>query len=421
MFLYQLRDMQIAALTPLRFWAQVGLQTLENPLFCAVQNDFTRHVIKEMEILEKHGRIYEKPVFNFTQTKFRGTTINVEERHIKAHPFCNLVHFDRKTDNESTTEHIQGDPKLLIIPPLSGHFSSILRSTIESMLPTNDVFVMDWIDAKKVPLTEGTFDLEDQIVLLSNTIRRLGPDVHILAVTQASFAALAAIAHLAGENDPAQPRSMTLMGGPIDARRSFVPLREMIKTHSIAWVKENHIQLVPPYYAGAFRPVYPGFLQLQNRMALTLANQSTEIVKYFQHLVRGDEESEEEHKKLYNEFLATMDVPAELYLQFIEEAYAKCSLATKSMTCEGKKIDPANIKRTALLTIEAELDDLSPPEQTRAAHDLCTALPDSMKQAHLEIGVGHYGIFSGHKWRRNIQPTIHNFIRKHAQGLDETQ
>ncbi len=421
MFLYQLRDMQIAALTPFRFWAQVGLQTLENPLFYSAQNDFTRQMIKEMEAIEKHGRIYEKPVFNLTQTKFRGTTIDVKEKRIASHPFCHLIHFDRKTDNNAITEHIQGDPKLLVIPPLSGHFSSILRNTIESMLPTHDVFVMDWIDAKKVSLMEGSFDLEDQIFFLADIISLLGPDVHLLAVTQASFATLAAVGYLATQNDPVQPRSMTLIGGPIDARRSFVPLRKMIKTHSLDWVKENHIQPVPPYYAGAFRPVYPGFLQLQNRMALTLTNQSAEIVKYFQNLVRGDEESEEEHKKLYDEFLATMDVPAELYLQFVDEAYAKCSLATKSLTCKGKKIDLEKIKRTALLTIEAELDDLSPPDQTRAAHDLCTALPDSMKQAHLEIGVGHYGIFSGHKWRRNVQPTIHSFIRKHAQGLDETQ
>lgn len=414
MNLYQLRDIQKATMTPLYLAAWTGRQALDNPLFTLLQNELTKNFSTKLALLEKHIRVHNKPTINLTNIIFRGADLAVREEIILNHPFANLIHFTRTAKNKTAQQHIDGDPKLLIVAPLSGHFSSILRGTIESMLSSHDVYIADWIDAKKIPITAGRFNLEDQISLLADMIRYIGPDVHVMAVTQASFATLSAVALLSGDNTSTAPLTLTMMGGPIDPRKSFVQLKDNAQKHSLEWFEENHIQHVPPYYIGAMRLVYPGFLQLQNQMELVLNNSSTEIVKYFHHLVRGDEESEDAHERLYDDFLAVMDVPAELYLQYIEYAYYKCALATGTMECHGKEINLNAIKKTALLTIEAELDDLSPPGQTSAGLKLCSNLPDEKKQSHLEIGVGHYGVFCGKKWRNNIQPIIHDFIRKNC-------
>ncbi|MGE0108887.1 MAG: polyhydroxyalkanoate depolymerase [Bdellovibrionales bacterium] len=414
MNLYQFHDMQMTALAPLCLAAWATRQGLENPLLAPLQNEFTNRLAHDLSLIEKHARIYKKPSFNIKAATFRGEHIDVGEEITLKHPFCQMVHFTRQSSKEDIQQHINKDPKILIIPPLSGHFASILRDAIQTMLASHDVYVADWIDAKQVSIEAGDFDLDDQISLIADMIRQLGPDIHVLAVTQASFAALSAVALLSQKDPDAAPKSLTIMGGPIDARQGYVALRDKIKKQSLKWFANHQIQLVPPYYTGAMRPVYPGFLQLQNRMFLAFDNKTTELIKYFQHLVRGDEETKEAHERLYDEFLAVMDVPAELYLQYIERAYQQCALAENRMTCHGIKLDLKDIRKTALLTVEAELDDLSPAGQTRAALLLCENLPNDKKQSHLEIGVGHYGIFSGKKWKHNIQPVIHEFIRKHA-------
>lgn len=417
MFIYQLRDMQLAAMTPLRLWALATSQALSNPL--VPQNDFLRHVAAGATMLERNTRLYDKPSFSIYKTRFRGTPVEVRETAIDSNAFCHLLYFKRYAANPAITAHMQNDPKVLIVTPLSGHFATLMRGTVEAMLPAHNVFITDWVDAKMVPAALGRFNMDDQIAYLMDIIRKLGPDLHIVAISQASYATLAAISLLAAQDDPAQPRSMTLIGGPIDASRGYVSLREMALEHSMDWFKEMQVQLVPPYYPGAFRAVYPGFMQLQDRMSLTLDRHLTEQLKYFHHLVRGDDDAAETHERFYDEFLAIMDVPAEHYLQYVQMAYRDCALAHGTYIWNGTKVDPSAIRRTALLTVEGELDDLSPAGQTFAAHDLCTNLPQEMKQAHLEIGVGHYGVFSGKKWRTNIQPVIHKFIRTHSQDIDE--
>lgn len=418
MFIYQLRDLNLAAMTPLRLWALATSQALSGSPLVA-QNDFLRGVAASASMIERNTRLYDKPSFSIYKTRFRGTPVDVRETAVDSNPFCHLLYFKRYAANPTVTAHMQNDPKVLIVTPLSGHFSTLMRGTVEAMLPAHNVFVTDWVDAKMIPAALGRFDMDAQIAYLVEIIRKLGPDVHVIGISQASYAAFAALSILATLDDAAQPRSLTLIGGPIDASRGYVTLRDLVLQRSLEWFKEMQIQLVPPYYPGAFRPVYPGFMQLQDRMALTLDRQLTEQVKYFHHLIRGDDDAAEEHEKFYDEFLAVMDVPAELYLQYVEKAYSKCALAKGTYQWNGLTLDPSKIRRTALLTIEGELDDLSPAGQTIAAHDLCTNLPKEMKQAHLEIGVGHYGVFSGKKWRTNIQPVIHKFIRTHSQDIDE--
>ena len=270
-----------------------------------------------------------------------------------------------------------------------------------------------------IPLAEGFFDLEDQIELIMNAIKTLGPELHVIGISQASLSVLCACALLAEQPDQA-PLTMTLIGGPIDARGRAAVISELAQEHSLSWFRKTQIQLVPFYYPGAFRMVYPGTMQLLDRMSMTLDRHVKEQMKYYQHLVRGDDDAAEVHETFYNEFLAVMDVPEEFYLQLVERAFQRCDLPNGSFTWRGKKVDLAAITKTALLTVEGERDDLSPPGHTRAALDMCTNLGAEKKKAHLEIDVGHYGVFNGRKWRNNIQPMIHKFIREHSMPTQGT-
>lgn len=421
MFLYQLRDLQLAALTPWHLMASATKTLLENPLCPLGQTPLGRGMAETLANLWHSTRPYTKPPFGIDSITFRGETVAVRERTADLTPFCRLIHFLRAPDKIHLAERAEKDPKVLLIPPFSGHFCAVMRDTIKAMLPSHNLFVTDWTDAKMVPLAFGSFDLEDQISYLIRILRLLGEDSHIVAISQASIPALAAVALLAGADKPFEPRSLTLIGGPIDVNRASSPLSEVALTHPLTWFKETQIQYVPSYYPGAFRSVYPGFMRLRNRMALVSDKKITEERKYFDHLTRGIEEKGEALEDLYDLFLSVMDVPAELYLQFVKRAYQQASLANDTFVWQGRKVDLRAIRYTALLTVEAELDDLSPPGQTQAALDLCSSLPDRMKKAHLEIGVGHYGVFTGRKWRNNIQPVIHGFIRQYSLSARETE
>ncbi len=409
--------MQLAALAPWRFLALAGEQVLHAPFNPLGQTELGHYLEKGYETIAQMGRPPFKPPFRIDKVKFRGVEISVREEILDRSPFCELIHFKRSSADPALLERMTKDPKVLLITPLSGHCSALMRDTVMAMLPSHDVYLTDWADAKMVPLAFGGFDLEDQIAYLIRAIRLLEDELHIVALSQSSFSALSAVALLAQADAPLAPRSLTLIRGPIDASRAVSPLAEVALTHPLSWFRETQIQLVPPYYPGAFRAVYPGFMRLQNRMALIFGKEPTAQKRHFEHLAHGCEETKEAMVSLYEAFLAVTDVPAELYLRFVEEAYQKSSLAHGLFTVHGRKVDPAAIRHTALLTVEAELDELSPPGQTRAALDLCTGLPANMKQAHLEIGVGHYGVFTGRKWRNTIQPLIHAFIRQHCSPV----
>jgi len=419
MFLYQYLDLQSLALAPWNASARSLESLLRNPLLPLASTEMGKVLAAHANMFERNTRRFNKPAFNIKSTKFRGEIIDVDEEILFDTPFCKLLHFRRAARRPDVAEHAAGDPNVLLVTPMSGHFSTLMRGTIEALLPSHNVYVTDWQDAKMIPLSEGFFDLEDQIELIMGAIRLLGPELHIIGISQASLSILCAAALLAGENDPAQPHTMTLIGGPIDARGRAAVLSELAAEHSLSWFRKNQLQLVPFYYPGAFRKVYPGAMQLLDRMSMTLDRHVTEQMKYYEHLVRGDDDGKAVHEAFYDEFMSVMDVPEEFYIQFVERAFQRCDLPNKSFTWHGQKVDLTAITRTALLTVEGELDDLSPPGHTRAALDLCTGLPADKKQAHLEIGVGHYGVFNGRKWRNNIQPIIHKFIRMHCQSCSD--
>lgn len=414
MFQYHLLDLQNIALAPWSNAARLAAAWLQSP-FCPLgYTEAGRSLAAANTLFEQATRTYKKPSFGLTETKFRSDPVSVNEEIVWSSPFCNLLHFARKAAVESTQAHIEQDPRVLIVTPMAGHFATLMRGTVEAMLPSHDVYITDWADAKMVPLNAGFFDLEDQIETIINMMTELGPNLHVIGICQASLSALCAASILAVRDDAAQPATMTLIGGPIDARNKAAVLSEVAQDHSLSWFRKNQIQFVPPYYPGAFRMVYPGAQQLLDRMALTLDRHVTKQIKYFQHLVRGDDDAARNHEEFYDEFLSVMDITEEFYIQLVERAYQRCDLPNNCFTWRGQKVDPAAITKTALLTIEGELDDLSPPGQTRAALELCSGIPAEKKHAHLEISVGHYGIFNGRRWRNNIQPLIHKFIREHT-------
>ncbi|MDX9689178.1 MAG: polyhydroxyalkanoate depolymerase [Proteobacteria bacterium] len=413
-YYYSLHDLHKMMLLPWRYPAQLFEQYLNSSLCPFTDLPVCRTLASGASTIEMSVPNFGKPTFGITATKFRGEDVTVREKVIEHMPFCNLVSFQRESKVKSVNEHIANDPTLLIIPPMSGHFASLLRGTVEAMLPSHNVFVTDWLDAKMVPLCKGYFDLEDQIGYLIQAIKKLGEDVHILAVGQSSLSALAAVSLIAAENPKAQPGSLTLIGGPIDARKIECPFTEISNKRPLSWYRQEQIQMVPAYYPGALRRVYPGMMQLIDRMSMVVNQDVKEQLKYFQYLTRGDEDSPEAHKKLYQIFMSVMDVPEEFHIQFVERAYQNHALANGSFMWRGQKVDPAAITHTAILTVEAELDEISPPGHTRAALDMCTSLPDAKKMDYMQIGVRHYGAFTGRKWRNVIQPVVHGFIREHC-------
>lgn len=419
MLLYHLHDLQCALLTPWRLAAEATEVTFRNPFLPASYTDVGRAIAASAEIFERTTRKYDKPVFNLQKTRLHGDEIDVSEEVVLSRPFCRLVHFKRSSPKQDIANRMARDPQVLLVAPLSGHHATLLRDTVEAMLPEHDVYITDWIDAKYVPLARGKFDLEDNVGTIMDFLRLLGAKAHVMAVCQASIPVLCATSLLAASEDPAQPRSMILLGGPIDARRAKTTLSETAAAVSIEAFRDNYIQALPFYYPGAYRLVFPGFLQLQSLLSMNIDRALDEQMKLFRDLVRGNDETTEANQAFYNEFLSVMDVPAELYLQTLERVFQRFDLANGTFRWRGKLVKPETIQRTALLTVEAELDDISGPGQTIAAHDLCTGLPPDMKRAHLEIGAGHYSIFSGRKWRNNVQPLVANFIRAHAKGVNE--
>jgi poly(3-hydroxybutyrate) depolymerase len=324
---------------------------------------------------------------------------------IDARPFGRLIRF---VDHDVRTR-----PRVLLVAPMSGHYATLLRGTVEGLLGAHEVYVTDWADARDVPLEAGRFDLSDYIGYVMDYIRLLGPDVHVIAVCQPAPAVLAAVALLAAADDPAQPRTMTLMGGPVDPRVAPTAPVELATTRTLEWFERELTMRVPSWYAGAGRSVYPGFLQIGAFISMHPERHAEAHVRIFEDLVRGDGESATKRRAFYDEYLSVMDITAEFYLQTVDEVFQRATLASGTMTWRGRPVDPAAIRTTALLTVEGELDDISAPGQTLAAHALCSGIPAERKSNLLKPGVGHYGIFSGRTWRTAIAPHIAEFIAAH--------
>jgi poly(3-hydroxybutyrate) depolymerase len=333
-----------------------------------------------------------------------GVAHDVLEEIVWSRPFGGLLRFARPTLPGAGAQ-----PKLLIVAPMSGHYATLLRGTVEAFLPTHQVYITDWSDARAVPLALGHFDLDDYVDYLTAMLEHLGPGVHTLGVCQPSVPLVMTVSLMEAKRNPCAPASMTLMGGPIDTRRSPTAVNQLAETRGVDWFRANCLQTVPFPYPGVGRSVYPGYLQLSGFMAMNIDRHVTAHVDMFNHLVAGDGDSAEKHREFYDEYLAVMDLTAEYYMQTIEHVFVLHSLPKGEMTHRGDKIDLSAIENCGLMTVEGEKDDISGVGQTQAAQDLCVNIPAAKRLHHLQLGVGHYGVFNGSRFRSQIMPRIRDF------------
>jgi len=408
-FQYLFYEFNHAALGPSRAAADATKLFFKNPLNPFAHTLYGRSMAAACELFERTTRRYQKPNFGLDSTLIGGERVPVREHVVWERPFCRLVHFERGLRRGS------GDPKLLIVAPLSGHYSTLLRGTVEAMLPNHDVYITDWIDARLVPLVQGRFDLDDYIDYLIDIFTVLGGDVHVMAVCQPSVPVLAAVARMEDDRSSFVPASMILMGGPIDTREAPTAVNQLAQKRGLDWFRRNTIMKVPFPNPGFMREVYPGFLQLSGFMAMNIDRHMDAHRDMFKHLVSGDGDSAEKHRDFYDEYLAVMDLTAEFYLQTVDTVFVKHSLPKGEMLHRGRPVRPEAIHRVALMTVEGENDDISGVGQTRAAHRLCSGLADDKKLHHLQPKVGHYGVFNGSRYRAEIVPRISEFIRAHEQ------
>ena len=405
--LYAAYELQRQLSQPVRLWANALEQVYSSPYNPLTDTWIGKSVAASAEIMARLTQNYHKPAFGLATTRIGDETVAVNEEILLRKPFCQLMRFRRDTTRR--------DPKVLVVAPMSGHFATLLRGTVEALLPEHDVHITDWTDAREVPLSQGNFDLDDYIDYVIEFCRYLGPDVHIIAVCQPSVPVMGAMALMAADKDPRQPRSFTLMGGPIDTRISPTTPNDLAMRNSMMWFRQNVISTVPFGYPGVMRRVYPGFLQLTSFISMNLDRHINAHMRQFEHLVKGDDDSAEGHRTFYDEYLAVMDLTAEFYLQTIQVVFKEHQLPRGVWVSRGRKIEPAAIE-TALMTVEGELDDISGVGQTKAAHALTPNIPGARRAHWEQPRVGHYGIFNGRKWREQIMPRVRAFIRENDGG-----
>ncbi len=403
---YWLYEMSQAALNPSRAAADATKLFFKNPANPLSYTTYGKSVAAACELFERSTRRYGKPDWNIDTTLVGGEHVPVHIATLWERPFCRLLHFKRSFDHPPR----RPQPKLLIVAPMSGHFPTLLRGTVQGFLPNHDVYLTEWIDARMVPLSEGGFDLDDYIDYLISMLHLLGGDTHIMAVCQPSVPVLVAVARMEAAGDPHVPRSMILMGGPIDTRINPTAVNLLAERRGTDWFRHNVITKVPFPNPGFMRDVYPGFLQLNGFVSMNLDRHIEAHRKLFQHLVDGDGEPAQKHREFYDEYLAVMDLCAEFYLQTVDTVFVRHALPKGEMTHRGVRIDPAQIRRVALMTIEGENDDISGVGQTEAAHRLCVNIPAERKAHWLQPQVGHYGVFNGSRFRAEIVPRISDFI-----------
>jgi poly(3-hydroxybutyrate) depolymerase len=386
--------------------ASMGSGWLHNPANPWSYGSMGPLVAASLDVFAHAAAPRGKPEFDIAETKVGRKTVAVSEEIVLRKPFGQLKHF-AKTG-------VVGQPKLLIVAPMSGHYATLLRGTVERMLPRHDVFITDWRDAKLVPLADGSFDLDDYIDYLIEFLELIGPGGHMLAVCQPAVPAFAAVALMNAAKNPARPKSLTMMGGPIDTREAPTAVNLLATERPLAWFQRNVVATVPMIHPGAGRKVYPGFLQLAGFMTMNLGSHLVSHWEMFKHLVDGDDEGADSTRAFYDEYRSVCDMAAEYYLQTVEVVFQRHLLPKGQMRHHGRLVDATAIRDTALLAIEGERDDISGVGQTRAALDLAAKLPKAKKQYLLAKGVGHYGIFNGRKWREQIAPAVEKFIAANA-------
>jgi poly(3-hydroxybutyrate) depolymerase len=410
---YQLYEMNHAAMVPFRAAADAMRLFYANPLNPFSDTEMGRTVSAGLEVFERVTRRYSKPSFGLPETIIDGSAVAVTEEIIWAKPFCNLLHFRRDLPTARPA-----DQKILIVAPMSGHYATLLRGTVEALLPHADVFITDWIDARMVPAADGGFDLDDYIDYTIEMLHIIGPGTHVIGVCQPSVPVLAAVAVMETRKDALAPASMILMGGPIDTRINPTAVNKLAEEHPLEWFKDNVIMTVPWPQPGFMRRVYPGFLQLSGFMSMNLDRHLTAHNEFFEHLVKNDGEPAERHRDFYDEYLAVMDLTEEFYLQTVDAVFIKHSLPKGELMHRNVLVDTKAIRTVALLTIEGENDDISGLGQTKAAQTICSNIPDEMRLHYVQPDVGHYGVFNGSRFRREIAPRIVEFTRKHAKASE---
>jgi poly(3-hydroxybutyrate) depolymerase len=402
---YWLYELSHAALNPARAFADAGRLFFKNPANPLAYTPFGKATSAALELFERSTRRYGQPGWNITSTLVGGERVPVHVTSIWERPFCRLLHFKRATERPPR----RPQPRLLIVAPMSGHYATLLRGTVEGFLPNHEVYITEWIDARMVPLSLGSFDLDDYIDYVISMLQFLGGDCHVIAVCQPSVPVLAAIARMEADTDPCVPHSMVLMGGPIDTRVNPTAVNELAERRGVEWFRRNVITKVPFPNPGFMRDVYPGFLQLHGFVSMNLDRHLEAHRRLFQHLISGDGDSAQKHREFYDEYLAVMDLCAEFYLQTVDTVFIRHALPKGHMTHRGIPIDPAAIRRVALMTVEGEHDDISGVGQTEAAHALCANVPPTRKVHWLQPDVGHYGVFNGTRFRAEIVPRISDF------------
>ncbi len=410
---YQVHELAYLTFAPFRALSDAARFWARNPLNPLSKTQFGRNVVASAEMFERLTRRYGKPAFDIAETEIDGHVVAVEEEIVWSKPFCRLVRFRRDLPLGTRQQ------KLLIVAPMSGHYATLLRGTVEAFLPHYDVYITDWSNARMVPARER-FDLDDYVDYLVDMCRALRADggvLHTLGVCQPSVPLIAAVAIMEAENDPAVPATMTLMGGPIDTRKSPTAVNKLAEKRGSQWFRDNCIHTAPYPYPGFGREVYPGFLQLSGFMAMNIDRHVDAHVEMFNHLIKGDGESGEKHRDFYDEYLSVMDLTAEFYLQTIDVVFVEHRLPKGTMTHRNKRVDLGAIRRVGLMTVEGENDDISGLGQTKAAHDLCANIPSEMKLHYVQKDVGHYGVFNGSRFRKGIVPKVVAFNERRASGL----
>ena len=414
MFLYQYNEIMRAWMAPVTYWAEAGARMFSAPGSWLSNVPGAQRAAAGYELLYRIGKDYEKPEFGIHSVDNDGVEYPVVEREVLAKPFCRLLRFKRYTDDHGNLGELKDDPPVLLVAPLSGHHSTLLRDTVRTLLRDHKVYITDWVDARMVPKDEGTFSLDDYVGYIEAFIRHIGAkDLHVISVCQPTVPVLAAVSLMAARGEQT-PRSLVMMGGPIDTRESPTAVNNLATQKPLWWFEANLIHTVPPNYPGRGRRVYPGFLQHTGFMAMNPERHFMSHWDFYQDLVKGDLDTADSHRRFYDEYNAVLDMPAKYYLDTVRIVFQEHLLPRGLWKVRGATVDPSKLSGMGVMTIEGELDDISGKGQTRAAHKLCRGVAEADKQHLTVTGAGHYGIFSGRRWRTQVYPQVREFIARYA-------
>ncbi|MEZ0211716.1 MAG: polyhydroxyalkanoate depolymerase [Xanthobacteraceae bacterium] len=400
--IYAAYQAQADLMEPMRLAARLSRRTLSTVFGGSSENPLLRNMLASFEMLERAALSHARPAFDIGTVEVGNRQVAVREEAVATTPFGTLLHFKKDID--------QPQPRVLVVAPLSGHFATLLHGTVKTLLPDNDVYITDWHNARDVPLAAGPFGFDDYVGHIIHFLEEMGEGAHVLAVCQPCVQVLAAAAVMAQTDNPAAPHSMTLMAGPIDTRVSPTKVNELAMSKPMDWFEANLIATVPPGFKGAGRKVYPGFIQVSAFMAMNMKRHVTAHVELFESLSMGEAEKAQTTKNFYDEYFAVLDLAAEFYLETVRYVFQDHLLPKGELTYRGEPIDLRAIRRTALLTVEGERDDICAVGQTVAAQDMCTGLRPHRKRHHMQAGVGHYGVFSGRRWQGQVYPIVRNHI-----------